>query len=300
MGLASFEYVEPQSAQEACRCLRELPEEARLYAGGTSLLLLMKQGIVRPTHLVNLKKIQSLRFVREESSSLRIGALTTHHDLEISPVIKQHCSVISETEPQIANIRVRSTGTVGGNLAFAEPLTDLPPIFIALDAKVRIQGPESDRSMELEKLFTGYYETSLHPHELLVEVELQKPSSFLGIRYLRFSSGSDKPAVGCAIAIKLDPSSGTCADARVVLGCVAPTPLRVREAEAVLAGKEFRPELAAQAAAIASQACSPLSDIRGSESYKRSIVEVLVKRAVPEAFRRAREQTSAAARGGKA
>jgi aerobic carbon-monoxide dehydrogenase medium subunit len=288
MGLRSFEYIEPLSTHEACLCLRDLPEEARIYAGGTSLLLLMKQGIIQPTHLVNLKKITALRYIQEEPSSVLIGALTTHHELEVSPVIKQHFPVISDTELQIANIRVRSTGTVGGNLAFAEPLTDLPPIFIALGAQVRIEGPNGQRSIPLERLFSGYYETTLDSHELLVEVELPKQSSFMGIQYIRFSSGSDKPAVGCAIAVKLDASNGTCTDARVVLGCVAPTPLRVPESETLLIGSPFRPELAARAALLASRSCSPLSDLRGSESYKRSIVQVLVKRAVPEAFHRAK------------
>jgi carbon-monoxide dehydrogenase medium subunit len=287
MGLRSFEYVEPQTVQEACRFLSEISGEPRIYAGGTSLILLMKQGMIRPTHLVNIKKISGLRYIHEEASKIRIGALTTHHDLEISPVIRQHFPVISETEREIANIRVRSTGTVGGNLAFAEPLTDLPPIFIALNARVLIEGPTEQRSILLEDLFVGYYETSLQPDELLVGVEVEKYPPFFGICYLRFSAGSDKPSVGCAVAVKLDPSSGTCIDARIVLGCVAPTPLRVRIAEAILVGKEFRPKYAEEAAKIAAQACSPLSDIRGSESYKRSIVEILARRAIPEAFRRA-------------
>src|SRR5437660_597988 len=136
MGLRSFEYVEPSSVQQACQFMIGHPEDARIYAGGTTLLLLMKQGIIRPSYLVNIKKIPGMRYIENGGATIRIGSLTTHHDLEVSPVISQYLPAIAEVEPQVANIRVRSTVTVGGNLGFAEPLTDLPPILIALDARV--------------------------------------------------------------------------------------------------------------------------------------------------------------------
>ena len=287
MGLRDFEYIEPQTVKKACQVLAKYPEEAFTYAGGTSLLLLMKQGIVRPKYLVNIKRIPKLRYIENDTESLRIGALTTHHDLEVSPVIQQFFPMITEIEPQIANIRVRSTGTVGGNLGFAEPLTDLPPIFIALDARIKIETPTDGRMMLLEELFVGYYETCLEASELITEVQIDKTPANFGLKYIRFSAGSDKPAVGSAVAVWIDSEGRVCEDARVVLGCVAPTPLRVREAEDVLKGKEFQLELAEQAAEIAARACSPLSDIRGSEEYKRAIVKVLTRQAIEEAFKRA-------------
>lgn len=286
MGLPPFEYLEPTTAKEACQLLTDMPDEARVYAGGTSLLILMKQGIVRPTHLINIKAIKELRYIREDELYVRIGALATHHDLEVSPLIRSRLPVITETVPQIANIRVRSTGTVGGNLAFAEPLTDLPPIFIALDARVHIEGIEGRRTMPLEDLFAGYYETTLQPNELITEVEVKRPAATFAVSYLRFASGSDKPMVGCAVGLDVDPGSRTCRDARVVLGCVAPTPLRVREAEAVLIYKPLTQDGVDEAASIAARACAPLGDLRGSEAYKRSIVQVLTRRAIPEAFGR--------------
>lgn len=287
MPLPAFEYLEPETVQEACGLLAQYPEQARIYAGGTSLLLLMKQRLLWPAYLVNIKKIRGLRGIHDENGRVCIGALTTHHDLEVSPVIRQHLPAISEAEPEIANIRVRSTGTVGGNLAFAEPLTDLPPIFIALDAQARIAGPAQGRSIRVHDLFAGYYESTLAPDELLTEIEVNKTPPHFGLCYRRFSAGSDKPAVGCAVAVTLDPDIGACADARVVLGCVAPTPLRVEEAEAALLGRPYHPDITNDAAAIASRACAPLSDIRGSEEYKRAIVAVLTRRAVAEAFQRA-------------
>jgi aerobic carbon-monoxide dehydrogenase medium subunit len=287
MGLRNFDYLEPNSIQEACKVLSGYPEEARIFAGGTSLLLLMKQGIVRPTYLVNIKKVPGMRYIKDDGSTLRIGSLTTHHDLEISPVIEQCVPMITEIEPEVANIRVRSMGTVGGNIGFAEPLTDLPPIFIALDAQARIHDGKNERIMPLEEVFVGYYETCLEPHELITEIQINKPADDLGLKYLRFSAGSDKPAVGSAAAVRLDSDKKACVDVRLVLGCVAPTPLRVPEAEELLKEKELREELVEEAAEIASKACSPLDDIRGSEEYKRAIVKVLTRKALREAFQKA-------------
>lgn len=296
MGLRKFEYIEPSSVRDASQFMAEHPEDARIYAGGTSLLLLMKQGIVRPAYLVNIKKIPGLKYIENGNATIRIGSLTTHHDLEVSPIIRQFLPPIAEVEPQVANIRVRSTGTVGGNLGFAEPLTDLPPILIALDARVKVADRDKERIFPLEQLFAGYYETTLQPHELITEVQVDRMEPDFGLKYMRFSVGSDKPAVGCAVGVRLDPGTRKCVKARVVLGCVAPTPLRVREAEDVLRGNTFRAELAAEAGRLASQACSPLSDLRGSAEYKRAIVGVMMRRAVEEAFRRAEGQSPA---GGK-
>ncbi len=289
MGLRTFEYLEPSSVSAACQILAERPEEARIYAGGTTLLLLMKQGMIRPAWLVNIKKIAGLKYIENESSTIRIGALTTHHELEVSPLISQYVPAITEVEPQVANIRVRSVGTIGGNLGFAEPLTDLPPILIALDARVKVADQKSERVFPLEQLFAGYYETTLEPHELITEVQVDRMAPATGLKYIRFSTGSDKPAIGCAVSVRLDAATRTCVDARCVLGCVAPTPLRVREAEEVLKGKPYRAEVAAEAGQIASKACSPLSDLRGSEEYKRAIAAVLMRRAIEAAFQRAAE-----------
>lgn len=287
MGLRPFEYLEVASVGEAARFLAEHPEDARIYAGGTSLLLLMKQGIVRPEYLVNIKKIPGLRYIRQENGTIRIGALATHHDLEVSAVLRKHLPAIPELEPQVANIRVRNTGTIGGNLGFAEPLTDLPPLLIALDARVKAAGPDGERIFPLEELFAGYYETTLAPHELITEIAVDRTKPHFGIKYLRFSVGSDKPAVGCAVGVRLDAATGECVEARCVLGCVAPTPLRVREAEDVLRGNPYREEIAAEAGRVAAGACEPLGDLRGSEEYKRAMVGVLVGRAAKEAFERA-------------
>jgi carbon-monoxide dehydrogenase medium subunit len=171
MGLRHFEYVEPASVLEASPFLADHPDEARIYAGGTSLLL-MKQGIVRPAYLVNIKRFPGLTHIENGGPVVRIGSLVTHHDLEVSPIIRHALPVIAEVEPEVANIGVRSVGTIGGNLGFAEPLTDLPPILIALDARVKVADRASERLFRLEQLFTGYYETILQSHELITEVQI--------------------------------------------------------------------------------------------------------------------------------
>jgi carbon-monoxide dehydrogenase medium subunit len=286
LSLRNFEYVEPASIAEACGFLAEHAEEARIFAGGASMLLLMKQGMIRPAYLVNIKKIPGLRYIESGDATIRIGALTTHHDLEISPVIAQYLPAMVEAEAELANIRVRSMGTVGGNLAFAEPQTDLPPILIALGARVKVADGSQERVFPLEQLFAGYYETTLKGQEIITEIQVERMPAQFGLRYLRLSVGSDKPAIGCAVGVRLDAKKRVCVEARCVLGCVAPTPLRVRAAEDFLRGKGFSAEVAEEAGRIAAQACSPLSDLRGSEAYKRAMVGVLMKRALKEAFER--------------
>jgi carbon-monoxide dehydrogenase medium subunit len=178
-------------------------------------------------------------------------------------------------------------GTVGGNLASGEPLTDLAQILIALDGKVRIAGAAGDRSILIEELFLDFYTTSLAEDEIITQVVIPPLPPRSGIEYIRFSSSSvvDKPSVGIAARLTLDRK--TVHAARIVLGCVGPTPLRARNAEALISGKTITPELISEAGAMASQECSPTSDLRGSEEYKRAIVGILVKRALRAAYDKA-------------
>ncbi len=290
MALRNFEYLEPTMTREACELLAKYGEDARIYAGGTSLLVLMKQGLFRPKYLVNIKRIPELNYIRydEHEKLLKIGALVTHRTLETAPIIREKLPVVAEVEPEIANIRVRNVATIGGNFCFAEPLTDLPPILIGLETRVKIAGPKGDRTVPLENFFVDYYETILKSDEMLTEVQVPDAPAHTGIKYIRFAPGSDKPSVGVAVAMTLDPAKKTLNEVKVVLGCVAPTPMRAAQAEAVLKGREFNPRLVEEAARLASEECSPLTDIRGSESYKREIVRVLVKRAARVAYERAR------------
>lgn len=288
--MRDFEYLEPATVAEACGFLKRYAGEARVYAGGAYLSIVMKQGLLQPKALINIKKIQELKGIRfDPAEGLIIGALVTHHEVETSELVREKFPILCEVEKEVANIRVRNVGTVGGNLASGEPLTDLAQVFISLGARVRISGPSGERAIPLEELFVDYYQTSLADDEILTQVIVPPLPDRSGIEYIRFSSSSvvDKPCVGVSVRLSLGPEKKVCRVARIVLGCVAPVPMRARKAEQILEGKSFRPELVEEAARLAAQECSPSSDLRGSEKYKRSLVGTLVRRAAQRAYERA-------------
>jgi carbon-monoxide dehydrogenase medium subunit len=287
--MKNFDYLEPKSIAEACALLKQHGGEAKVFAGGAHLTILMKQGFLAPKTLVNIKKIAELKGIKFDSKEgLIIGALVTHRELEMSALVKEKFPLLCEAEKEVANIRVRNMGTVGGNLASGEPLTDLAQIFIALDGRAKIAGPEGQRTIAIEELFLDFYTTSLAENEILSHVALPALPVGSGIEYIRFSSSSvvDKPSVGVAVRITLDAGKETIQTARIVLGCVGATPVRARNAEASLVGKATTPEIAQEAGKIAALECSPTSDLRGSEQYKRAIVGTLVKRAAGKAYER--------------
>jgi carbon-monoxide dehydrogenase medium subunit len=288
--MRNFEYLEPRTVEEACGLLKRYGGEARPYAGGAYLSIVMKQGLLEPKALVNIKKIEALKEIRfDPAEGLTLGALVTHRELETSEVVRQSFPILCELEREVANIRVRNVGTVGGNLASGEPLTDLAQVLIALDARIKIAGASAQRSIPLEELFVDYYQTSLAEDEILTYIIVPPLPAKTGVDYIRFSSSSvvDKPCAGVAVRLRLDADTGTCHDVRVVLGCVGATPLRARQAEQILDGRPLGAELLEEAAGSAARECKPVSDLRGSERYKRAVVSALVKRAAQRAHERA-------------
>jgi carbon-monoxide dehydrogenase medium subunit len=286
--MKNFDYLEPTSVAEACALLKRHGSEAKVFAGGAHVTILMKQGLYQPKALVNIKKIPELRGIKfDAAEGLIIGALVTHRELETSALVMEKLPVLCEAEREVANIRVRNMGTVGGNLASGEPLTDLAQIFIALDGQLKIAGPSGQRTIPVEELFLDFYTTSLAEDEIITQVMLPPLPPRSGIEYIRFSSSSvvDKPSAGVAVRLTLDKEMVQVA--RIVLACVGPTPVRARKAEAMLMGAKVTPELAGEVGKLASQECSPTSDLRGSEWYKRAIVGTLVKRALTAAYQKA-------------
>ena len=286
--MRNFDYLEPTTVADACALLKQHGGEAKVFAGGAHLTILMKQGLYQPKTLINIKNIPELKNIRFDSiEGLTIGALVTHRELETSSLVQEKSPVLCEAEREVANIRVRNMGTIGGNLASGEPLTDLSQIFIALDAKLRIAGAGVQRTIPVEELFVDFYTTSLSEDEIVTQVVLPPLPPRSGIEYIRFSSSSvvDKPSAGVAVRLTLDDE--TVRIARIVLGCVGPTPARARKAEGMITGKKLTSQLAEEAGSAASQECSPTSDLRGSEQYKRAIVRTLVKRAAAAAYKKA-------------
>lgn len=289
--MRNFDYLEPATVAEACALLKQHGGEAKVFAGGSHLTILMKQGLYEPKSLVNIKKIPELKGIQYDAKQgLTIGALVTHRELEISALVKEKFPVLCEAEREVANIRVRNMGTVGGNLASGEPLTDLSQIFISLDGQAKITGPNGQRIIPVEELFVDFYTTSLAEDEILTQVVVPPLPPRSGIEYIRFSSSSvvDKPSAGVAVRLTLETNSETVQTVRIVLGCVGATPVRARKAEALITARKLTPELVEEAGRIASQECSPTSDLRGSEQYKRAIVRTLVRRAALKAWERAK------------
>ena len=273
---------------EACVLLKQHAGEAKVFAGGSHLTILMKQGLYQPKALVNIKKIPELKVLKfDAKEGLMIGALVTHRELETSALVREKLPVLCEAESEVANIRVRSMGTVGGNLASGEPLTDLAQIFISLDGKLRIAGTTGQRTLAVEELFIDFYTTSLAEDEIITKVVVPPLPRQSGIEYIRFSSSSvvDKPSAGVAVRLTLNEEDVQVA--RIVLGCVGPTPVRAVKAEALVLGKKLTAALIAEAGAMASRECSPSADLRGSEQYKRAIVGTLVRRALKAAYQKA-------------
>lgn len=286
--MRNFDYLEPTSVAEACALLKQHAGEAKVFAGGSHLTILMKQGLYQPKALVNIKKIPELKVLKfDAKEGLMIGALVTHRELETSALVREKLPVLCEAESEVANIRVRNMGTVGGNLASGEPLTDLAQIFISLDGKLRIAGTTGQRTLAVEELFIDFYTTSLAEDEIITKVVVPPLPRQSGIEYIRFSSSSvvDKPSAGVAVRLTLNEEDVQVA--RIVLGCVGPTPVRAVKAEALVLGKKLTAALIAEAGAMASRECSPSADLRGSEQYKRAIVGTLVRRALKAAYQKA-------------
>lgn len=287
--IKDFKYLTPKTVKDALTLLAQHGDEAKLIAGGQSLIVLMKQGLITPKYLIDIKGIADLDHIKfDERKGLRIGSLTSHRALESSPVIRNGFAVLAQMEQRLASIQIRNCGTIGGNLCHADPAGDPAPPLIALRAKAEIAGLSGVRSLPLEEFFRDYYETDLRADEILAEIKVPKPLPRTGTAYTKFVlMEGDHPIVGVAVSLTLGSRNGVCEAARLVLGAVAPVPMRAQRAEEVLAGKEINDRLIEEAAQAASEEARPISDVHGSEEYRRELVRVLVTRVAKEAMERA-------------
>jgi carbon-monoxide dehydrogenase medium subunit len=285
--LEPFRLHEPTTVSEATNILGSFGEDARPYAGGTELLLAMKQGLLRYPHLVNIKPLGLNGLGLEEATGrLRIGATATHRAVERSEIVATRAPMLASMERHVANVRVRAVGTVGGNLCFAEPHSDLATVLLLYDATVTIAGASGRRSVSVRDFLVDAYTTCLRPDELLLEIEVPPLPSGAGASYRKFAF-FERPSVGVGAVLLATPDRAAVAVARIAVGCVGPTPFRVAEAEASLTGAALggRPfERALQAAVnVVSRACDPVDDLYGSAEYKRHLAAVLTERTVTAA-----------------
>ena len=284
-----FDYREPDTLEEALALVHDLGEDARVIAGGTALVIMLKQRLVMPECLISLRKLHTLNRLETTNGELHLGALTTHRAVETSSLIRSRLPVLAETYSQVGTLRIRNVATVGGGLAHADPNQDPPATLMALDARVQLAAVTGRREVELAGFFTDYYETVRQPDELATEVIVPVPKPHSGSAYLKFlpRTADDYATVGVATTVCLDPATGVCQDCRIALACVAPTPVRAREAETLVRGQRLTPELAREAGAAAQRLTDPISDFRGSADYKRAMAGVFVRRALEQAWRRA-------------
>jgi aerobic carbon-monoxide dehydrogenase medium subunit len=285
----AFEFRQPDTLEEALTLLHDLGEDARVMAGGTALVIMMKQRLVMPECLISLQKLRGLDQIDTHNGEMRLGALTTHRAVERSEVIRRRLPSLAETYAHVATIRIRNVATVGGALAHADPNQDPPVILLALDAQVGLRSTAGSRQVAIGEFFTDYYETVRQPDELVTEVVVPALAPHSGSVYLKFlpRTADDYATVGVAATVTIDPASGTCRDCRVAMGCVASTPVRAPEAEALVRGQRLTPELAREAGVLAQRVTDPISDARGSADYKRAMAGVFVRRALEQAWQRA-------------
>ena len=282
----SFHYHRAQSLEEAVSLLSSLGPEARLLAGGQSLIPLMKLRLAAPRHLVDLNFAPGLSYIDSAGSQLRLGAMARHSELEAS-MDARRIPILHDCAAGIADVQVRNRGTLGGSLAEADPTGDWAPVMLALGADVVCLGPQGQRVLPLASFIQDAFTTALTPGELVREVIVQTPPAKSGGAYLAFKACAPVYAAASAAA-QLTLEDGECSAANIYLGAVALTPLHAAEAEAALLGKPVNEKFIAAAAEAAAAASDPPADLRGSRDYKRALVRALVTRALEAAHRRAR------------
>ena len=287
--IRDFVYLKASTIKEALDLLDKHRDDYKIICGGQSLLILMRQGLVAPENLIDIKSVEELSYIKFSSKTgLRIGATTTHREIEKSSVIKKHFPVLVNMEENLASIQTRSWGTIGGNLAHADPAGDPGPLLMALDARVSMANKKRIRTLPLEEFFIDFFETALDEGELLLEVQVPPVPPRTATAYEKFNIiKNDQPIVSVAASLTLDEGGLICKDTRLVLGGAAPVPLRARAAEAVLKGKKINEGLLEQVGNRASEEADPVADIYASEGYRRHLVKALTKRMVKSAWEQA-------------
>jgi aerobic carbon-monoxide dehydrogenase medium subunit len=284
---AAFEYHAPSTLGEATALLTKLGDDAKVLSGGQSLIPLMKLRLANPAHLVDINGISGLSGIRESDGVLRIGALTRESELEESQIVRSRYPLLHDTSRVIADPLVRNLATVGGNLAHGDPANDHPATMLALGAEIVAVGPKGERRVPIASFFTGPFETSLRPDEILTEIRVPSPAARSGGAYLKLERKvGDFATAAVAVQVTLG-ANGACESVGIGLTNVGLTPIKATKAEASLKG--VTPDEAAikRAAALAADAAEPSEDLRGSVEYKKDLVRILTARALRKAVERA-------------
>ncbi len=284
----NFNYAAPSSLQEAFELLHEYGDDAKILAGGHSLVPMMKLRFASPTHLVDINNIPGLAYIKEEDGYLKIGAMTRECELEESAIISSKYHVFTDASKLIADPQVRNFGTIGGNIAHGDAANDHPAVMLALKAEVQISGQDGDRMVSINDFFHGFYMTAVQHGEILTEIRIPIPTNKFGSAYHKEERKvGDYATAGVAVAIEID-DNGVCTNAGIGLTNVNPLPMKAERSEAVLIGSRLTAEDIATAAKYAAEDCSPSDDLRGDEDYKRHLVKVITKRMLNKAIQRSK------------
>ncbi|MGI9167110.1 MAG: FAD binding domain-containing protein [Pyrinomonadaceae bacterium] len=284
---AQFDYQAPRTLDEAIGLLAQNPDEAKILAGGHSLIPAMKLRLAQPALLVDLGRIKDLAYIREEGGRISIGAMTTHYQIESSDLLKQNCPLLPECASHIGDVQVRNKGTIGGSLAHSDPAGDWPAAILALGAEIVAQGKTGDRVIHAEEFFVDLLTTALQPGEILREIRIGKPQGRYGHAYQKVRHpASGFAVVGVAASLSLT-ANGSCESCGIGITGVASKAYRARGVESALAGKQLDEQTVAAAASHASDGVDANSDLYASEEYRRHLATIYTRRAINTALSKA-------------
>jgi aerobic carbon-monoxide dehydrogenase medium subunit len=288
--MIDFDFQVPASLDEALDVLKQRGDEARVIAGGTALVILMKQRLVRPELVISLRRLPELQRLAADNGALHIGATVTHRAMETDAAVRERWPLLADTFRHVATVRIRNMATVGGGIVHGDPNQDPPPALIALDARVRLRSSEGEREVPMQEFFLDYYETDVRPGEVLTEIVVPAQPAKAGWAYTKFlpRTADDYATVSVACLLTLEDGTNRCQEARVALGSAGTTPLRADAVEAALRGQDLTPERLREAAQQVESRVEPISDFRGSSDYKREMAVVWTRRALEQALERAR------------
>jgi len=288
--IKDFKYLRASSVKEALGFLSRHKEESKIICGGQSLLILLRQGLVATEYLIDIKQVNELSYIEfDAKKGLRIGATTTHRTIEKSDLIKKKYKVLSDMERYLAHIQVRNWGTIGGNLAHADPAGDPAPVLMALSGSIKVGSAAGERTISLDDFYTDLFETALEEGEMILEVQVPAPAPKTGAAYKKFNIlESDQGIISVAACVTLNGGS-TCKEARICLGNAAPTVIRAKQAEAKLVGQKLDEGLLEEVGLAAVAECDPVADIHASEDFRRHLVGIFTKRMVKQAWEAAKK-----------
>jgi len=288
--IRDFVYLRPHTVKEVLDLLEQHKDGYKIICGGQSLLILMRQGLVAPNYLIDIKRIDELNYINfDPKEGLRMGATTTHRAIEKSSLIGEQYPILVDMEENLASIQTRNWGTIGGNLAHADPAGDPGAVLIAMNATARMANKKRERTMPLEEFFLDYFETALEEGELLLEVQVPVAPPKTATAYEKFTIiKNDQAIASVAASVTLANDNVSCKDARIVLGAAAPTPKRAKEAEQLLVGQKLNGGLLDRVAEKASEKAEPVTDIHATEAYRRQLVKALTKKVAKKAWEQAK------------